>query len=133
MSIDVEALVSRFLRAQTTVTDLTGDRVYTDMPHQRAYPLVLITRTGGTALYRNWLEAVDLDLTAHADTHKQAYTTAQTCLSALTSALVGAHTEGVVTKVRAESTAYAPEPDSADPQGHARPRYTVSVTVTAHP
>lgn len=133
MSVDVEQLVAVFLRAQTTVTDLAADRVYTDMPHKREWPLVLVIRTGGRRLYKNWLEAVDVEISAYGGTHKAAYNLASACITSMASALVGSHTEGVVTKVSAEAVAYDPDPESADQQGHSRPRYTVSAVVTAHP
>ena len=133
MAIDVEALVVSFLRAQSGVTTIVADRVYTDLPHERTYPLVRVSRTGGGSLYKNWLEAAELVLDAYGGTHKLAYNAAQACLLAMSTALVGAHIEGVVTKVEATAVAYNPEPESADPSGHARPRYTVSATVTAHP
>lgn len=133
MSIDIEALVASFLRGQDSVIALVGDRVYTDLPHQRTYPLVLITRTGGTSLYRNWLEQIDIEIGAYGGTHKLAYQLANTCLSAMAADLRGGHAEGVVTKFEVAATAYEPESDSTDPSGHARPRYTAAAVVTAHP
>ena len=133
MSVDVEALVATFLRGQTTVTDLAADRVYTDMPHKRLWPLVLVTRLGGRNLYKNHLEAIEVEIAAYGGTHKAAFNLAQACITSMASALVGSHTEGVVTRVRAEAIAYEPDPDSADQEGHSRPRYTVSAVVTTHP
>lgn len=133
MSIDIEALIANFLRGQTTVTDIAEDRVYTDLPHKREFPLVLVNRTGGGSLYKDWLEAAEVEVSAYGGTHKLAYQLASACMSAMTGAMVDAHPEGVVTKVKASATAYEPEPDSQDPQGHARPRYVVSAVVTAHP
>jgi len=133
MSIDVEALVVNFLRGQTTVTDIVSDRVYTDLPHDRKYPVVLVNRTGGGSLYKDWLEAADVEINAFGGPHKLAFSLASVCISAMTSAMVGSHAEGVVTKVKAGSIAYNPDPESADEQGHSRPRFTVGVVVTAHP
>lgn len=133
MSIDVEALVAGFLLTQADVTALVADRVYTDMPHKRDWPLVLVTRLGGRNLRANWLEAIDLEIAAYGGTHKAAYNLAHACITTMNSGLVGAHTEGVVTRFRAESLAYEPDPESADQQGHSRPRYTADVVVTAHP
>lgn len=133
MSVDVEAMIATFLRGQSAVTDICGDRVYTDLPHERQYPLVLINRTGGSSLYKDWLEAAEVEISTFGGPHKLAYTLASACISAMTSAMVGSHAEGVVTKVKAGAIAYNPDPDSADQQGHSRPRYTVSATVTAHP
>lgn len=133
MSIDIEALIATFLRGQTAVTDLAADRVYTDMPHKRDWPLVLIARTGGEFLYKNHLEAIDVEIGAYGGTHKAAYNLAQACLLSMASAMVGSHTEGVVTKVKTGAVVYSPDSESADASGHARPRYTVSAVVTAHP
>jgi len=134
MSIDVEALIATFLRGQPNVTAIVADRVYTDIPHHPEYPLVLITRTGGGSLYKDWLEAADVEINAFGGPHKLAYSLASACISAMTSAMAGVtHTEGVVTKVKAGSIAYNPDPEVADTQGHSRPRFTVSVVVTAHP
>lgn len=133
MSIDIEALVTTFLRGQTTVTDLADDRVYTDMPHKRAWPMIVVTRTGGESLYKNWLQAIELEISAYGGTHKTAYNLAQACMTTMAAAMVGSHAEGVVTKVKTGAVTYSPDSESADESGHARPRYTVSAVVTAHP
>ena len=84
-------------------------------------------------LYKNHLEAIEVDIAAYGGTHKAAFNLAQACLTSMATAMVGAHNEGVVTKVKAGSVAYEPDAESADDSGHARPRYTVHATVTAHP
>lgn len=131
--VDVEALLTTYLRGQADVIALVDDRVYTDMPHDRTYPLVLVTRTGGGFTYKNYLEEADMEIAAYGGTHKQAYTLANTCLYSMVAGIVGSHTDGVVTKVKATAISYSPEPDALDPQGHARPRMLLSATVTAHP
>lgn len=133
MAVDVEALLANFLRGQSAITDVTGDRVYTDLPHKREYPLILITRTGGGYIYRHHLDAAEVTFDVFGGTHKLAQSLAGTCMSTLAAALVGAHDEGVVTRISSDAIAYNPEPDSADASGHARPRYTVSAVVTVHP
>lgn len=134
MSIDVEALIVAFLRNQTDVTTIVGDRVFTDLPNQRVYPLVRVQRTGGGSIYRNWLEAAEITLDAYGGTHKLANQLASACISTMAASLVStSHAEGVVTKVSVADLSYNPEPDSADESGHARPRCTVVATVTAHP
>lgn len=132
MSVDIEALIASFLRGQLPVTDIVTDRVYTDIPHKPIYPLVVVNRTGGGSLYKNFLESAEVDVHAFGGTHKLAYTLANTCVVSL-AGMVGSHPDGVVTKVKVSAVAYDPEPDSQDPQGHARPRFTVNATVTAHP
>lgn len=133
MSIDVEALTVKFLRGQSAVSDVAGDRVYTDMPHDRDYPLILVNRVGGGSLYRDWLEAAEITVGCYGGTHKQAYSLAQTCIAVMSPGLVGKHSDGVVTKFKSLGVAYDPAVDSTDPQGHARPRFVISATVTAHP
>lgn len=133
MAIDVEALVVNFLRAQTQITTIVVDRVYTDRPHHPQYPLVLVNRTGGGSIYKNHLDSAEMSIQAFGGTHKAAYNLAALCLSSMAASIVGVHPEGVVTKVKASAIAYEPDPESADQQGHARPRYTVSAVVTAHP
>lgn len=133
MSVDIEALIVTFLRAQSTVTAIVEDRVYTDLPHARTYPLVLVTRTGGGYIYRHHLDAAEITIDCYGGTHKLALQLASVCMSTMAGQLVGGHPEGVVTLVQTPVVAYNPEPDSTDPQGHARPRYTVSAVVTAHP
>lgn len=133
MSVDIEAVVVAFLLARSSVTAIAGNRVYTDLPHKPDYPLVLVSRTGGGSIYKNHLEEAELSIGALGTTHKVAYKLAKECISTMSDALVGAHPDGCVTKVKVSGLAYEPEPDSSDQQGHARPRYAVSVTVTAHP
>jgi hypothetical protein len=133
MSIDIESLITTFLRGQDEVTGICGDRIYTDMPHARTYPLVIVNRTGGGSLYKNFLEAAEVDISAYGGTRKTAFELAQACMSTMAADLCGEHAQGVVTKIRVAATAYEPEPESTDQSGHARPRFTVNATVTAHP
>jgi uncharacterized protein DUF3168 len=135
MSVDVEALVSTFLRGQAAVTALVGDRVYTDLPHKRTYPLILLSRIAGGFLTNRpmWLEQADIQLDAFGGTHKQAWTLQATAMGLLHAQLAGEHPDGVVTFVATDSVIYNPEDDFTDERGHARPRYTVTFTVTAHP
>lgn len=133
MAVDVEQLVANWLRTQTAVTDVVADRVYTDLPHERTYPLILVNRTGGGYTYKQWLDAAEMSIGCFGGSHKTAQSLASSVLSSLDGAFIGTHSEGVTTKVSASSIAYEPEPDSADPSGHARPRYTVTVTIHVHP
>lgn len=135
MAVDVEQLVVGFLRGQPDVTALVEDRVYTDLPHSdtRKYPLLLVQRTGGGFTYKQWLDSAQLTVGCYGGTHRLAQQIAGAVLSTMDAALVGQQPEGVVTKVTATSTVYEPEPDSVDSSGHARPRFTVALTVITHP
>lgn len=135
MSVDVEAMITRHLRATPAVTAIVTDRVYTDLPHQRVYPLVLVQRTGGGPLISrpaNWLDEAEMGLDFYGGTHKLAHTLMHTCMAAL-SQLPGVQPEGVVTIVRNAIVSYTPEDESSDDAGHARPRFQVRVNVVTHP
>ena len=133
--VDVEQLLATFLRAQTEVTDLVGDRVYTDLPHDRTYPLVLVQRIGGNHVVQvpMWLDSALVQFDVYGGTHKQAFALMSVCISVIAERAIRAHPEGCVTGVTSDSIAYNPEEDFVDPQGHARPRYTTTVNVLVHP
>lgn len=133
--IDIEALLSAFLRDQPDLQALVGDRVYTDLPHQRVYPLVVFTRTAGGYLTGPpyWLESAAIVLSAYGGTHKQAHTIATTCLSLMTQGLRGSYPQGAITGLKDIDLAYDPDVDTSDDTGHSRPRYLLSLKLTAHP
>lgn len=133
--IDVEALLTSFLRAQSSITALVGDRVYTDLPHKRQYPLLLVTRAGGGYMTNPplWLEQAEVLFQAYGGTHKQAQTIASTCVDLLGTQLRGAHPQGSVTGFRASDVSYEPDEDLADTEGHSRPRFLVLASVFVHP
>lgn len=133
MSVDVEALLTSFLRGRAEITALVADRVYSDLPHARTYPLILINRTGGEFLYKRHLEAAEVSIQCFGGTHKLAQQIAGTVLSTMEAGLVGRAPEGVVTGFTVSSTVYDPEVESADQSGHARPRFTMSCSVITHP
>ena len=133
--VDVEQLLTNFLRAQPEVTAVVADRVYTDLPHQRAYPMVVITRIGGQHLINRpqWLDEALVQFDVLGGTHKQAFALMSSCLGLLVERGIRAHPEGCVTGVTSDSIAYNPEEDFVDGQGHSRPRYTTTVNVLVHP
>lgn len=131
--VDVEAMLTRFLRAQSEVVTLVGDRVYTDLPHQRQYPLVVLQRTGGGPRVRGWLDEAEITLDFYGGTHKLAHTVMSTCIELLAKRLPGQQVEGVVTAVRDPQVTYSPEEESSDESGHGRPRFQVQVNVLTHP
>ena len=135
MPVDVEALVSQFLRSRAEVIALVGDRVYTDLPHQRVYPLVLITRFGGGFIINRplWLDEAALQLDCFGGTHRQSWNLMATCLELLHNKMLGQFDEGVVTGVITDNAFYNPQEDFFDERGHARPRFTANVTVLTHP
>jgi hypothetical protein len=136
MSVDVEAMLSRFLREQPEVMAIVDDRVYTDMPHMRAFPLVRLQRTGGGPVISrpaNWLTDAEITFDFYGGTHKVAHSLMRTCLDVITGRLPGPQPEGVVTIVRNMEVVYEPDEESADEAGHGRPRFQVRLNVLSHP
>jgi len=139
--VDLEAIVSQFLRVQLEITTIVAQRVYTDLPNAptRVYPLVLVTRAGSAFRDRGWVENVTLRLDCYGDTHGQARNLASTALSVLCARLVGRYPAGAVTATGAVtgvdlgSLSYEPDPDTADEAGHDRPRYVAVTNVYTHP
>lgn len=130
--VDVEGMISRFLRESPDVAALVADRVYTDLPHDRTYPLVLVQRTGGEPIRGFTLGAAEVTVSTYGGTHKQAQDLTAVVLSSLRS-LVGPQPEGAVSTVDGTNVEFSPDDQSPDQQGHARPRYVSTVTVHAHP
>lgn len=132
--VDVEGLLSTFLRGDAEVIGTFGNRVYTDMPHNRLYPLVLVQRTGGSANGGAFtLSEAQVRLDIYGDSHLAAQQNSSVVVGALTSRLPGAHDLGCVSSFDAASQRYDPDPEAADRQGHARPRYVIEATVYCHP
>lgn len=133
--VDVEALVTGFLRGQQEVSALTAERIYAQLPNERTYPLIVLTRTGGGPRYKHpmYLDQAEITVAFLAKRQKDAWSLMSTACSALALRLVGAHSQGKVTDFIVTSIAYDPYVDAADPQGLGLPRYLVTTTVTTHP
>lgn len=132
--IDIEAILTTYLRAQPTVVALAADRVYTDLPNERTYPLVVLSRTGGGYVVNRpqWLDAAEVTLNAYGGSHKTAMNLTNACVESLIN-LPGQYAEGCVTVARIQAVAYNPDPESPDEDGHARPRFTATLQIFVHP
>jgi hypothetical protein len=130
--VDVEGMLSRYLREQPEVVAAVEDRVFTDLPHDRTYPLILIQRTGGEPIRGFTVAAAEVTISVYGGTHKQAQDLTSLVLSLLT-ALFGPQPEGCVSAIDGTNVEFDPDPETPDQQGHARPRYVTTVTVHAHP
>jgi hypothetical protein len=130
--VDVEGLISRFLRDDTAIDTATGGRVYTDLPHEREYPMVLIQRSGGPPVSGFSLSHADCTVSVYGGRHVEAQQLIALVLATL-DGLPGQHDGGCVASVAANSITYTPDPESPDPAGHARPRYVSEITVVCHP
>ena len=133
---DALRLVCDFLRAQPEVTSVVADRVYTELPADKTFPLVLVRRIVSTPLATRpwWAETVTLDINVYGGRTVEAHALAQTIRSLCAEQLPGAHPLGTVAGVTVQSMADAPDPD-VPPLSDGRPRRRVvcSVAVTVHP
>lgn len=127
---NVEALVSAFLREQTEVIALLGDRVYTSLPKNPEWPaarvVVIDEAPAGSPL---WLVGAVIQVDAWGGTKADAWRIANTCRAAIDRRLVGAHPEGVVTGVTLGGLLDEPDEDFTP----AKPRWLFTSTVHAHP
>lgn len=126
---DPERIVSAFLRAQPELVDALDDRVYTTMPKDKTYPLVVLTRWGGEPPRSGPLsvEAADVQFDVWADRKKQAQDVAQLVRALLAQRLpAGDSTGGWVTGAASSAMRYAPD-EMVDPP---RPRYVFSARLT---
>lgn len=129
---DVEALVSKHLRAAPAVTALVGDRVYSAIPKRAEWPLVRLTRVGGGPVGTpNVLDAGRIQVDAFGGSKAQARELAATVIGELVANLAGQHDggESTVTAVRAGSLRSNPDPTFDPP----KPRYVAEVTVYVRP
>lgn len=135
---DAEKTVSAYLRARSEVTALVGDRVYTAIPNSPTFPLVRLTRVGGTPVHSRplWVDEaliqVDVFGTVPGETgsggRRQIHQIAETCRAALVEMADTAHDEAVVDGVSFGPFSWLPD-DTYTP---ARPRFLFDVTVHLH-
>ena len=131
--VDVEALVSQYLRAQSEVTAYVGQRVYTALPDDKTFPLVRITRIGGVPPMSRpmYVDAAHLQI----DVFGGSKATTLDTIDAVREELAKIVDEdpvqplGVVCGVRFGPLAYLPD-ETFKP---AKPRYVLDVTVTVRP
>jgi hypothetical protein len=128
--VDVEALVSQYLRSQSEVTAYVGQRVYTSLPESKTFPLVRIVRIGGAPKMSRPLVVDSAHL--QIDVFGGSKATALDAIDAIREELAKVVDEdpvqplGVVCGVRFGPLAYLPD-ESFTP---AKPRYLLDVTVT---
>jgi hypothetical protein len=131
MSVDVERLLSEWLRARPDMTALVGTRVYTEIPNRAVFPLLRLTLIGGMSVTSQplYLDESFIQLDAYGGPKVQARQIMDTARQAIDVELVGTHALGVVTGVTFGNLRYLPD-DGYDPP---QPRYVGSVFVYAHP
>ena len=131
MTVDVERLMSEWLRARDDLIALVEDRVVTEIPNRAVFPLLRLTLIGGTAVTSRplYLDQSFIQIDAYGGPKVMARQIMDTTRSALDTELVGAHPSGVITGVEFAGLRYLPD-DGYDP---AQPRYTATVYVYSHP
>lgn len=131
MTVDVERLVSGWLRAQPEVTELVAGRVYTELPARAEYPLLRLTQIGGQPLYSRplWIDESLLQFDAYGGPKAMARQLMDTVRGLLDAGIVGTHDAGVITDVQWGLARYLPD-DSFDPS---QPRWVFEGTFISHP
>ncbi len=125
--VDVEALVVNALLDDAGVAALVSDRVYTDLPAQPRWPLVVVTRIGGLTDPLGHIDSALVQVEGWAKDRETAFDVTADALSALL-AIRGVFTEGVVTGAAPfTGIGYLPDAPSTTP------RYVFRLTLYAHP
>ena len=134
---DVEQIVSLYLRSVTEVTDLVGQRVYTQLPNSPTFPLVKLTRFGGAPVFNRplHLDRALLQFDAYGGNKRESQQLAEMVRAALADPdFVGLRELdgdpiGVVTGVDFGDLRWLPD-SSYTP---AKPRYVFDIAVFTHP
>lgn len=129
--VDVERLLSAFLRAQDELVDLIDTRVYTALPKDPVFPAVRITRIGGVPVTSLplWLDSANVQVDVFGGAKATTQEIAETIRWLCSERMLGLHDEGVVTKVRAGALRWLPD-DTYTP---AKNRFLIDMTVFTRP
>lgn len=128
---DIERLLSQFLRDQDEIDTLVDDRVYTALPKDPTWPLLLVRRVAGAPRLSRPLhvDAPIVQLDAYADTKAAAHELMATARAVIAERVEGTHALGVVSGVTFGSMSWLPDPSYTP----ARPRFVGDMTLTVHP
>lgn len=130
--VDVERLVSGYLRSKTEITDLVADRVYTEIPSRATFPLVRLSLIGGAPRFSHplYLDEAVIQLDAYGGPKVQARQIVDAARTVLADQWFRTrHELGVVSDVRFGELSYIPD-DTFDPP---KPRYVAEVSFVVHP
>jgi hypothetical protein len=125
---DAEQLVSAFLRSNSRILGLVGERVFTVFPAQAGpEPLLLVQRVGGEPPFSQplVLDVAQLQVDAYGGPKKAAYNLAATARAVLTELEGQVRPEGIAGAVRFGSSQWLPDETFTPP----RPRYIFDVAV----
>ena len=132
MTVDVERLLSSWLRDRTDVQAIVADRVVTDTPNRAVFPFLKITQIAGQPVFSAplWLDESYIQFDAIGGPKVQARLLVDTVRQALADDFAGTHDGiGVVTSVRFGDLTYLPD-DGYEPQ---KPRYIAMASIYTHP
>lgn len=132
---NVLRLVTGFLRAQTEVSALVDDRVYSDIPKDPTWPLVRVSHLGGGTrtdpAYHLFAELVQVD--CWGGPRIATFNLAETCRAAMSQRLIGAHTVGADSAVVSGISPGGLREDSDDTYAPAKPRVRFDCVIYTHP
>jgi hypothetical protein len=125
---DAELVVTTYLRNQPDVFALVGTQVSTELPASPVFPLLRVSRIGGTPAVPRRLDAAHLQIEAWATTKATARNVAATAHAALWAAGNATNNGAVITGVDDTlGLSWLPDPVTG------RPRYIFGVAVYIHP
>lgn len=133
LTVDVERLLSAWLRDQPEIIAIVGTRVYTEPP-QRAralFPFLRLQQIGGSPVHSRplYLDESYLQFDCYGGPKVLARLLMDNTRALLATRVVGAHPEGVITGCEFRDARYLPD-DEYDP---AQPRWVFDVSVYSHP
>lgn len=132
ITVDVERLLSAWLRNRPEIAAIVDDRVVTTVPNRAVFPFLKITQLAGEPVYSQplFLDEAYLQLDAYGGPKVQARELIDLVRHAMSEEFCGLHDGvGVVTSVRFGDLSYIPD-DGYDP---AVPRYLAMASVYTHP
>jgi hypothetical protein len=132
MTVDVERLLSSWLRARDDIIALVDDRVVTEVPNRAIFPFVKLTLITGSPVYSRplFLDESYIQIDAYGGPKVQARLIIDTIRQALADEFTGSHPGvGVVTSVRFGDLSYIPDVGYEPP----KPRYLCLTSIYTHP
>jgi len=131
VTVDVERLLSSWLRARPEVIAVVEDRVYTEIPGHAVFPFLRVTLIGGRPVYSRplFLDEALIQIDAYGGPKVLARQLIDLTRAAMATEFLGDHPGvGVVTSVVFGELAYIPD-DTWEPP---KPRYAATTSVYTH-
>lgn len=128
---DIERILSTYLRSRSEVTALVSTRVYTEIPKDPTFPLVRLTRVGGSPVTSTplWVDEPLVQFDVWGGPKVLAREIAETIRSVLAEARLTAHADASIDDVTFGAFQWLPD-DTYEP---AKPRYSFDALITVHP